>query len=227
MVNYGKSKIYKIQKIGGDSEIYIGSTTKDYLSQRMDKHRSGYKYWKLGHGRFITSFKLFDLYGVENCEIVLLESVNCNSKDELRAREGFHIKDNICVNKNVAGRSIKDYRDNNKESIKEKYKIYYETNKESIKDNKKLYYETNKENIKERVNKYNEINKEKLKLQFTCDCGCKTSKKHKSRHFKSNKHLKLLEKLKQFFLNLNINQYFKITPCKRSLKELLYTLKIT
>jgi hypothetical protein len=171
MVNYGKSKIYKIQKIGGDSEIYIGSTTKDYLSQRMDKHRSNYKYWKLRHGRFITSFKLFDLYGVENCEIVLLESVNCNSKDELRAREGFYIQNNICVNKNVAGRSIKDY--------------------------KKLYYETNKENIKEKVNKYNEINKEKINLQFTCDCGCKTSKKHKSRHEKSNKHLKLLEKNQQ------------------------------
>jgi hypothetical protein len=199
MVNYGKSKIYKIQKIGGDSEIYIGSTTKDYLSQRMDKHRSGYKYWKLGHGRFITSFKLFDLYGVENCEIVLLECVNCNSKDELRAREGFYIQNNICVNKNVAGRNIKEsikyYRDNNKESIKEQKKLYHISNKDNI----KLYYETNKENIKEKVNKYQQINRQKIKLYRSgtkmCECGCEIKKHHKSRHEKSNKHLKLLKKL--------------------------------
>jgi hypothetical protein len=158
MVNYGKSKIYKIQKIGGDSEIYIGSTTKDYLSQRMDKHRSNYKCWKRGAKKFITSFKLFDLYGVENCEIILLESVNCNSNDELRAREGFHIKDNICVNKNIAGRSIK-----------ESYKYYMDNNKEKM----KIY----------------------RSRTYICDCGCEIKKSSKSTHIKSNKHLKLLEKL--------------------------------
>lgn len=33
MVNYGKTKIYKIWSPKGDN-IYIGSTTKEYLSQR-------------------------------------------------------------------------------------------------------------------------------------------------------------------------------------------------
>jgi hypothetical protein len=202
MVNYGKGKIYKIQKIGGDSEIYIGSTTKEYLSQRMDLHRSDYKYWKLGCRAFVSSFKIFDLYGIENCEIVLLESVNCNSKDELRAREGFYIQNNICVNKNVAGRSrqesIKYYRDNNKENIKENMKLYYETNKENI----KLYYQSNKETIKEKVNKYREINKQKIKLYrsgtYICECGCKILRHTKSSHIKTNKHLKLLEKLEKY-----------------------------
>ena len=188
MVNYGKSKIYKIQKIGGDSEIYIGSTTKDYLSQRMDKHRGNYKCWQRDGKHFINAFRLFDLYGIENCEIILLENVNCNSKDELRAREGFHIQNNICVNKNIAGRSrqesIKYYRDNNKENIKE---------------NMKLYYETNKETIKEKVNKYQQLNKQKIKLYRTetyiCDCGCEIKRPNKIRHEKSNKHFKLLEKL--------------------------------
>ena len=45
MVNYGNAKVYKIWSTAGD-KIYIGSTTKEYLSQRMDKHRSGYKQWK-------------------------------------------------------------------------------------------------------------------------------------------------------------------------------------
>ena len=41
MVNYGNSKIYKIWSPNGDN-IYIGSTTKKYLSQRMVEHRCDY-----------------------------------------------------------------------------------------------------------------------------------------------------------------------------------------
>jgi len=126
MVNYGKSKIYKIQKIGGDSEIYIGSTTKDYLSQRMEYHRSRYKRWRHwigGTTDFITSFKLFDLYGLKNCEIVLLENVNCNSKDELKARVGLHIQANNCVNKHFKkDKHIKLLEKQKEETLLEKIK---------------------------------------------------------------------------------------------------------
>ena len=31
MVNYSEGKIYKIEAINGDGEIYIGSTTKKHL----------------------------------------------------------------------------------------------------------------------------------------------------------------------------------------------------
>jgi hypothetical protein len=45
MPNYKQGKIYKIVAIDGpDDEIYIGSTTKKYLSERMSPHRNGYKY---------------------------------------------------------------------------------------------------------------------------------------------------------------------------------------
>ena len=47
MVNYANSKVYKIWSTQGD-KIYIGSTTKPYLCQRMDKHRSDYKRFKDG-----------------------------------------------------------------------------------------------------------------------------------------------------------------------------------
>jgi hypothetical protein len=188
MVNYGKGKIYKIQKIGGNSEIYIGSTTKDYLSQRMDKHRSNYKCWKRDGKRFVNAFRLFDLYGVENCEIVLLESINCNTKDELRAREGFYIQNNICVNKLIAGRSIK-----------ESNKHYYETNKIKYLEQVKEYRNSNKEVIKEKKKLYAEKNKEKIRLKkaetFICECGCETTKVHKNRHVKTAKHIKAMEAL--------------------------------
>ena len=45
MVNYNNSKVYKIWSHAGD-KIYIGSTTKDYLSKRMTDHRSAYKLYK-------------------------------------------------------------------------------------------------------------------------------------------------------------------------------------
>ena len=45
MVNYNKGKIYMIEPISDhdDGDVYIGSTTKQYLSQRMEFHRRDYK----------------------------------------------------------------------------------------------------------------------------------------------------------------------------------------
>jgi hypothetical protein len=59
-MNYEKTKIYKIWSPHGD-DIYIGSTTKDLLSQRMAIHRSHYKTWiKNGVKKgYISSFVLF------------------------------------------------------------------------------------------------------------------------------------------------------------------------
>ena len=46
--NYNKGKIYKIEPIcdHDEGDIYIGSTTKDYLSQRMVFHKGDYIKWK-------------------------------------------------------------------------------------------------------------------------------------------------------------------------------------
>ncbi len=70
MVNYNNGKIYKIEPLNGEEgDIYIGSTTKELLSQRMDTHRSDYKQFLNGKQNNITSTKLFDKYGVENCKL--------------------------------------------------------------------------------------------------------------------------------------------------------------
>ena len=57
--DYSKGKIYKIEPIceHDEGEVYIGSTTKDYLSQRMVFHREGFNYWKTGNGELITCSK--------------------------------------------------------------------------------------------------------------------------------------------------------------------------
>lgn len=100
MVNYKNGKIYKIMSNQTD-KIYIGSTTKLYLSDRMGKHRDDFHRWIEGKCNYITSFELFEFNDVK---IILIESYSCNSKDELKMREQYWIdkfKD-ICVNRNNA-----------------------------------------------------------------------------------------------------------------------------
>ena len=161
MVNYQNTKIYKIESHNGPN-IYIGSTTKEYLSQRMDNHRGNYKLWKKGTRGKTMSFEIFDEYGVDNCFITLIESYPCNSKDEAHSREAHYIKSMDCVNKYVPMRSHKEYYEENKVAIIERHTKRYEANKEHIKEVRKVYLEKNKEKIAERSKKYNEANKEAL-----------------------------------------------------------------
>ena len=145
-------KIYKIEPLNGDEgDIYIGSTTQKYLSSRMNQHRSSYT----RELNFCKSYLLFDKYGIENCNIILLEMVNVNNKMELHQRESYYIKLLKCINKNIPLRTIEEYREANKDKIKDKIKEYYEANK----DKKKEYYEANKDKIK---GKKKQIEKNKI-----------------------------------------------------------------
>ena len=166
MLNYNESKIYKIECITGEGQCYVGATTKTYLSQRMQGHRGNYKRFKNKKGTYIKSYDLFDLYGVENCIILLLENVNVNTKDELLAREAHYIKTLDCVNKNIPGQTMKQYYEANKEDILKQQKEYKEANKEDITKYQKEYKLTNKEGItkyqKKYQNEYIKTNKEKL-----------------------------------------------------------------
>jgi len=164
-MNYKNGKIYKIESHLGD-KIYIGSTTKQYLSQRLVHHRYDYKEWQSGkRPRRVCSFILFDEYGIENCDIVLIESYPCDTKDELHAREAHYIRTMSCVNRVIPGRVQKEYKEDNVERIKVRDKVY------------------------------REANKERIRMKIQCDCGSVYSYNDKSRHFKCNKHLIYLEAL--------------------------------
>jgi ribosome-interacting GTPase 1 len=161
MVNYGKGKIYKIEPIVEyeDGDIYIGSTTKDYLSQRMEKHRSSYKLFKEGKIKTkCMSSKLFDKYGIDNCIIILIESVNAQSIEELKRRERHYITTLKCINKQIPSRTKKEYDSDNRAKLSEYSNKYYHENKQVINQ------------------------------QVACDCGDYFSKSHRSRHMKSARH---------------------------------------
>jgi hypothetical protein len=183
MVNYSNGKIYKIEAINtveGDKHTYVGSTAKKHLSHRMDCHRRDYAQWKKGNIKSskITSFDIFDKYGIDNCQIILLETFPCDSEDALTSREAFYIKSLTCVNKVIPHRTRLEYRIDNKGIIKEKAKEYNIANKDSIAIKKRAY----KDSIVERE-----------KAIVICECGSSCSKQSLSSHIKTAKHKKNME----------------------------------
>jgi predicted GIY-YIG superfamily endonuclease len=215
-MNYSKTKVYKIWSTKGD-KIYIGSTTKDYLSQRLTAHKNRYKEWKNNKYHFVTSFIIFDDYGVDNCFIELVEAKQCIDKDEKNKLEGNHIRSMICVNRNMPD-----------PDIKERQKLYNERNKDKIKANvsKKIKCECgieishggksrhikSKQHIRLTNPDYEEIKialeeekkakKKDRKKQYAlikvkCECGTTICRNDKSKHILSQKHINLMKDIEK------------------------------
>ncbi|KAJ1387562.1 hypothetical protein B484DRAFT_341369 [Ochromonadaceae sp. CCMP2298] len=174
---FSAGKIYKIEPIieHDDGDVYIGATTKEYLSQRMATHKSNYKSWINGKGHNIMVYKLFEKFGFDNCKIILLETYPCSSIDELNKQKASHIRLMPNVNKVIPGRTTLEYKQDNKEKIKQ-------------------YKEDTKDHIKEYSKQYREENYDKIKIYKALKCKCELcggfyTTAHKGRHFKSTKHL--------------------------------------
>lgn len=209
--NYQLGKIYKMESPNG--LIYIGSTCHPTLAMRKAKHKDSYGNWKKNGTRYISSCDLFE-EDKDNIDISLIENFPCNSKDELHAREGYYIKQFNCVNKRVAGRTRKEYREDNHEKILEHKKQYYENNKEKISSKSKQYFEQNKEKLLEQKRQYNLIHKDRINEHrgqvITCCCGFRYTLRHKARHLQTKRHLnymksnnaQTLEELEEEFNNI-------------------------
>ena len=190
MVIYNNGKIYKIEPIvdHDDEDIYIGSTTKQYLSQRMDTIRSDYKTFKKypSQNQKVACYDIFDEYGVDNCQIVLIEEYVASSKDDLDSRKIYHVNKMKCINKIVYDKSRKEYEEKNKDIIKLKQQEYRDNNKDKLNKKYKKYYEENKEKI--------QVKDQKYRAQvYLCECGCKITIGSKLKHLKSQKHKNKLE----------------------------------
>jgi hypothetical protein len=232
-VDYNKGKVYLIEPIveHDESEIYIGSTTEDYLSKRFNGHKRMYKSWLNGKTHNVRVFNLFNKYGVDNCKIILLENVHANTKDELISRESFYIRKLKCINKIIPGRSIeeyyktnkdvilnykKEYYEANKDEILNKQKEYYEANKNEKLNKQKQYYKTNKDEILNYKKEYYQTNKNKiLNQKVVCNiCNCNVIKINIKKHCKSKKHIKNI-----LLLNNQIDNQIK------RMKQIILTLK--
>ena len=190
MPDFKLAKIYKIIPLNQDheSDVYIGSTCKPSLAHRMSGHRGSYKHWKNGKYNNVTVFKLFEKYGIENLNISLIEEFPCETKDQLRKKEGYYIKAIPCINQRIAGRTSKEFQ-------------------KQYRDNHKDYFE-----------QYYKNNKEYLQTKFKCICGGYHTRNHKSTHLKSLKHINymikhddIIKKVNDLIISINNEQFNIIT----------------
>ena len=66
----------------------------------MSGHRSSFcKQKETGEGYYVSSFAMFDEYGLDERKIELIEDYPCNSQEELLRREGHYIKNTDCANR--------------------------------------------------------------------------------------------------------------------------------
>lgn len=145
-------------------DLYVGSTIKT-LENRMINHRSAYKRYLNGSRKGYC--KSYELLQYPTAKINLLFNFPCNSKAELEREEGKIQRQTAnCINRIIAGRTLKEYRQDNKEIIREYKKQWSEDNKEKIKEKKKQYRQDNRERFYEHFKEYNkqyyQDNREKL-----------------------------------------------------------------
>ena len=180
---YENSKIYRIVCLD-TGKYYYGSTTKS-IEERLKTHESKYKCYLNDKDSYVSSFEILKN---NNYVIELVEEYSCDSKRELEQQEDIYIKecmnDALCVNKQRAYTNDKE----KKECKNENSKKYYIKNRvkkiEYMKEYSKMY------NIKHR-DKYLEYKSEKIE----CECGSIVRRGGISRHRKTKKHLKLLNKI--------------------------------
>ena len=95
---WNRGKIFAIRSHSTD-DIYISSTCQT-LARRFEGIKKNFKQYQKTNKNFQP---VYDIVGRNDCYIELLEHFNCSSRDELKARENFYIRQtqsNKCLNKN-------------------------------------------------------------------------------------------------------------------------------
>jgi hypothetical protein len=161
-MDYQNGKIYSIHNTEDDL-VYVGSTAST-LVKRFSIHKKDRT-----QDRRMNSplYKHMNAIGFDKFYIKLVEEFPCENRTELCAREGVWIREMGTLNKQVAGRTLKEWYNDNRDARLEYQKKYVHDNRDKIRD------------------KQNE--------KFECPCGGKYKYMHKSQHFKSKKHMKHME----------------------------------
>ena len=126
--------------------MYVGSTIRN-LETRMKQHlKDMHKFTNFKLYKAMNEFKPCNFY------INLLEEFEYNDIKQLRCQEGKYIK--IIkpeLNKNVAGRTLKEYNEDHRDALRVYRKLYYreyrKNNREYLKEYRKNYYHNKKSKI--------------------------------------------------------------------------------
>ena len=139
--DFQNGKIYIIRNSVND-QIYIGSTCQS-LSQRMVHHRRDTNTQRCQEFNLYKAMK--ELHK-NTFYIALLEHYPCNTRDDLNKKDGEYIrKYHNQLNRQIAGRTDKEYREDNKTKAKEYHKEYQQNNKETLAEYQKDYRQNHKE----------------------------------------------------------------------------------
>jgi hypothetical protein len=161
MKNYKLSKIYKIES-NQTEKIYIGSTTVKNLCTRICQHRQAYNKYLKDKIKYISSFEIVKY---PDAKIILIQNVECDTVEELRKIEADYIKRLDTVNKNIPGRTDKEYRIDHKYIISEKAKAYRIDNRDILLEKAKEYYIDNRDILLEKAKEYYIDNKDMISEQ--------------------------------------------------------------
>jgi hypothetical protein len=137
-----KGFVYTIRSKSSEL-VYYGSTLEKMLSNRMSSHRSHYKRWLAYKGNNCTSFQILEL---GDAYIELVEDVDVETRQHLRALEGKYQRENTCVNMKHEGQTPaenKAYRAAYKATHKEAQAAYSATPEARLKQ--AAYRATHKE----------------------------------------------------------------------------------
>ena len=109
--DYANGKIYAIYNYIDPSLIYVGSTCQS-LGKRLSKHRRDVNSKK---SQTIPLYIKMREIGKEHFYIELLEEYPCENTDQLRAREGYYIRDLGTLNGKIEDRTRKEWEAQNQQ----------------------------------------------------------------------------------------------------------------
>ena len=189
-MEYKNGKIYSIRN-SIDDDVYIGSTTQP-LSKRFFWHKQGMKCKKSYNYKLYQ--KMREL-GEENFYIELIELCPCNSKEELRKREGEITRETGTLNAYIAGRTKKEYYKETIDEHKERRRTDYKEHKEERLEYCRNYRARDPEKTKEQRRQEYQRWKAKGDTLINCECGSVYCKRSIRRHERSKKHQEYLKTL--------------------------------
>jgi len=192
-MDYSKAVVYKICCKDIDiTDCYVGSTT--CLRVRKTAHKTNCNNEKNKEYNYPVYQFIRDNGNWDNWEVVMIEEYpECKSGEELLKYERGHMEMlNARLNKQVIGRTHKEWREDNKDEIRVKKREYHQKHKEEHNAKHREYHEKNKEEQNAKRREYHENHKEqenaKRREKVECEfCGSIVSKGNIVRHQKSKK----------------------------------------
>jgi len=221
-VDYSKTTFYKIiSKDPNISDLYIGHTTN--FTRRKNQHKQSCEI----ETRHNYNQKVYQFIrangGFKNWLILEIETRECKDANEARRIEGEYIRSlNATLNRVIAGRTMKEYKDENKEEIYAKAKVHFDCicgssvrisdKSEHIKSAKHIQYLEDNELIEKGViqpfskhKKYAERRMEKIH----CECGRTYNRSNKSTHLNTKVHKQYLKQNTQKILTIEDEDHNK------------------